>query len=167
MSSRAQLVAALSEDNHAIAMAMVRRRLDPMTQMALPIQQLKLMLLVCAGPSKTSQDLARELGVGAATMTGLIDRLVERGLLVRVPVPQDRRVRQIEATDAGSKLARDVTSFDHGHVRQIVDRLSTDELAALSTGMAAVRRAIETDTHQPQQRAAHKNGSRHIASSTP
>lgn len=146
MTSRAQLVHALSEDNHAIAMAMVRRRLDPMTQMQLSIQQLKLVLLVCAGPSKTSRDLARDLGVGAATMTGLVDRLVERGLLVRVPVPEDRRVRHIEATAAGQELARAVTSFDHGHIREIVDQLSTADLAALSAGMAAVRRALEKNS---------------------
>jgi DNA-binding MarR family transcriptional regulator len=149
MTSRAQLVQTLSEDNHAIAMAMVRRRLDPMMQMPLPMQQLKLVLLVCAGPSKTSHDLAGELGVGAATMTGLVDRLVERGLLVRVPVHEDRRARHIEATEAGLELARAVTSFDHGHIREIVDQLSTADLAALSTGMAAVRRALEKNSDRP------------------
>jgi DNA-binding MarR family transcriptional regulator len=149
MTSRVHLVHALSEDNHAIAMAMVRRRLDPMMQMPLPMQQLKLVLLVCAGPSRTSRELAGELGVGAATMTGLVDRLAERGLLVRVPVPEDRRVRHIEATVAGQELARAVTSFDHGHIREIVDQLSTADLAALSTGMAAVRRALEKNSDRP------------------
>ena len=143
MVRREELVEALGVDNHAIAMAMVRARLDPMTFMPLPMQQLKLLLLVCANPPATSRTLAAELGVGAATMTGLIDRLVERGLVVRVEVQQDRRVRSIRSTVAGEQLVRDVTGFDHGHQREILDRLSTDELAALSTGMAAVRRAVE------------------------
>lgn len=141
--SRDELIEALGADNHAIAMGLVRRRLDPMTEMPLPIQQLKLLLLVCASPRTTSQVLSDMLGVGAATVSGLIDRLVARGFLTRVPVPTDRRVRLIEATGAGRQLAREVTSFDHGHLSEIVQELTTEELAALSVGMAAVRRAVE------------------------
>lgn len=141
--SRDELIEALGTDNHAIAMGLVRRRLDPMTEMPLPIQQLKLLLLVCASPRTTSQVLSDMLGVGAATVSGLIDRLVARGFLTRVPVPTDRRVRLIEATGAGRQLAREVTSFDHGHLSEIVQELTTEELAALSVGMAAVRRAVE------------------------
>jgi DNA-binding MarR family transcriptional regulator len=143
MARREELVEALGADNHAIAMAMVRARLDPMTSMPLPMQQLKLLLLVCANSPTTSRALAEELGVGAAAMTGLIHRLVQRGLVVREQVEGDRRVRWIRSTVAGEQLVRAVTGFDHGHQRELVDRLSTDELAALSTGMAAVRRAVE------------------------
>lgn len=125
-------------------MAMVRCRLDPMTHMPLPMQQLKTLLLVCAGRSMTSSGLAEELGVGPATMTGLTDRLAERGLVRRVSVPGDRRVRLVEPTDAGQDLVRAVTGFDHGHMADIVDRLDDDELAALATGIAAVRRAVES-----------------------
>lgn len=143
MPARDDLVGALSDDNHAIAMAMILRRLDPMTDMALPIQQLKVLLVICASPPLKAQRLAERIGVGAATMTGLVDRLIERKLVVRVEVAHDRRVRLVEATEAGQQLARSVTSFGHGHLAQIVERLSQDELTALSTGMAAVRRVVE------------------------
>lgn len=147
MPTRQDLVRGLSADNQAIAMAMVLRRLDPMTDMPLPTQQLRVLLVICASSSLTTQHLAEQIGVGAATMTGLVDRLIERGLVVRVEVPHDRRVRLVEATDAGQRLVRGVTSFGHGHLARIVERLSRDELAALACGMAAVRRVVE---HLPE-----------------
>lgn len=143
MTKRDRVVESLSGDNYAIAMAMILRRLDPMADMPLPIQQLRVLLVICASPSLTTQRLAEQIGVGAATMTGLVDRLIERDLVVRVEVAHDRRVRLVEATEAGQRLARSVTSFDHGHLAQIVEGLSDDELAALATGMSAVRRVVE------------------------
>lgn len=143
MPTREELVKALSDDNHAIAMGMIVRHLDPMTDMVVPIQQLKVLLLICASPSFTTQQLAGRVGVSPATMTGLVDRLIERGLVVRVEVAHDRRVRLIEATVDGERLARSVTGFGHGHIAQIVQRLSNDDLTALSTAMSAVRRVVE------------------------
>lgn len=143
MPTREELVRALSDDNHAIAMGMIVRHLDPMTDMVVPIQQLKVLLLVCATPNFTTQRLAGRVGVSPATMTGLVDRLIERGLVVRVDVARDRRVRLVQATEEGERLARSVTSFGHGHIAQIVQRLSHEDLAALSTGMTAVRRVVE------------------------
>jgi DNA-binding MarR family transcriptional regulator len=49
------------------------------------------------GPS----DLARHLGVTSAAASGIVDRLVARGHVERVPHPDDGRRTQVVMTDSG------------------------------------------------------------------
>jgi len=48
--------------------------------------------------------LAETLSCDASNVTGLIDRLEARGLIRRQPSPDDRRVRVLHLTPAGSRL---------------------------------------------------------------
>ena len=77
------------------------------------------------GPS----DLARGLHVTTGAMTALLDRLVERGHLVREPHPTDRRRVALSLTASAHKAAR-------VHVRP----MSTD-IAALAGRLSPGERA--------------------------
>jgi MarR family transcriptional regulator, organic hydroperoxide resistance regulator len=48
--------------------------------------------------------LAETLSCDASNVTGLVDRLEARGLVVRRPSAQDRRVKELQLTPAGSRL---------------------------------------------------------------
>ena len=48
--------------------------------------------------------LADTLGCDASNVTGLVDRLEARGLVLRRPSRSDRRVKAIQLTPAGSRL---------------------------------------------------------------
>jgi len=48
--------------------------------------------------------LAETLGCDASNVTGLVDRLEARGLVQRRPSADDRRVKVIQLTPAGSRL---------------------------------------------------------------
>ncbi len=48
--------------------------------------------------------LAEMLACDASNVTGLVDRLEARGLVQRRPSAEDRRVRVVELTPAGSRL---------------------------------------------------------------
>ncbi len=60
-----------------------------------------LLRLQNVGPS-TVAELARWLQVDAGAMTRLLDRLERKGLVKRVRSTEDRRVVQVELTEAGS-----------------------------------------------------------------
>ena len=53
----------------------------------------------------TQQDLAARLYVTKGNVSGLIDRLVEAGLVERRPIPGDRRSHALYLTEAGADLA--------------------------------------------------------------
>jgi DNA-binding MarR family transcriptional regulator len=48
--------------------------------------------------------LASTLGCDASNVTGLVDRLESRGLVERRPAAEDRRVKVLHLTPAGSRL---------------------------------------------------------------
>jgi len=63
--------------------------------------------LAHAGPVPM-RDLAVQLRCDASNVTGIVDRLEQRGLVERRPAPADRRVKTLVITPAGSELARAV-----------------------------------------------------------
>jgi DNA-binding MarR family transcriptional regulator len=48
--------------------------------------------------------LADTLSCDASNVTGLVDRLESRGLVRRLPSPQDRRVKVLQLTPTGARL---------------------------------------------------------------
>jgi len=68
--------------------------------------QIHLLLSLCAPAGATMSELADELAFDASYITGLVDRLEDRGLVMRVQSPQDRRVKRVALTEAGIETRR-------------------------------------------------------------
>jgi DNA-binding MarR family transcriptional regulator len=64
----------------------------------------RLICVLAFGPQGMAE-LARCFGVEKATLTGLVDRVEQRGLVRRSPVPGDRRALHVTLTDTGHKAA--------------------------------------------------------------
>jgi len=56
----------------------------------------------------TMGGLAKHLNVTTAAMTGVVERLVRDGYVLRSSDPQDRRIVRIKPTAKGSKVVRDM-----------------------------------------------------------
>jgi DNA-binding MarR family transcriptional regulator len=67
--------------------------------------QAQLMRELAPGP-RPMGELAGRLGCDASNVTGLTDRLEDRGLVERRPSPGDRRVKVLALTDEGERLQR-------------------------------------------------------------
>ncbi|WP_020554999.1 MarR family winged helix-turn-helix transcriptional regulator [Embleya scabrispora] len=52
-------------------------------------------------------ELGRMLGLAKSSLTGLVDRTVQRGLVRREPDPRDRRAVRIALTEEGTELAEE------------------------------------------------------------
>ena len=88
-------------------------------------------------------DLARRWGVTPAVLTGVIDRLEQRGLVRRTGVPHDRRRVRLEVTEAGEMACRDL---EHDLSATIAARLapaSAQDLAELGRALALLRRVFD------------------------
>jgi DNA-binding MarR family transcriptional regulator len=55
-------------------------------------------------------DLADALHCDSSNVTGIVDRLEERGLVRREVAPGDRRVKMLVVTEEGERLRREITS---------------------------------------------------------
>ena len=70
-------------------------------------------------------DVSRPLRLSKSGVTRLVDRLAERGLVVRAAVPEDRRVVYAGLTDEGRRAAAAAApALAAGVAQQLAGRLS-------------------------------------------
>ncbi|WP_293784892.1 MarR family winged helix-turn-helix transcriptional regulator [uncultured Aeromicrobium sp.] len=142
-SERDAVIARLEDDQFAIAMMLVRRDTGALSGDDMPAQQLKTLFVVRALHEPTAHDIALRLDVSAATTSGLLHRLEDRGYITRRPSPTDRRARIIEVTPSGDQFLHEMLTMVRNTSREIIDGLTMEELTALAIGTAAVRREAE------------------------
>lgn len=92
-----------------------------------------------AGPQRVGA-VARSLGVSAASATGMLRRMAERGLVQRVRDEHDRRVVLIEIAPGGRAVLEKLNRGRSG-LRHSLARLDDDELIQLRNGLTALNRA--------------------------
>lgn len=116
---------------------------EPLLSTPLTMQQLKVLTLIAAeGDKATGHDLAGTMGVSVATMSGLIDRLSEHDMVRRTDDPDDRRIRRLSVTDAGTATLRRLVGSGNPMSPQVLARVGDDDLRALVQGLVALDRAM-------------------------
>ena len=75
------------------------------------------------GESKMTQ-MAHFMQVTTAAMTGIVDRLVVSGYVVRIYDPQDRRIIKIKLTPAGNGLVKKINAQRRNMVIKIFGNIS-------------------------------------------
>jgi DNA-binding MarR family transcriptional regulator len=76
-------------------------------------------------------DLTRELLVTAGNVTGIVDRLVRRGLVERRRVPHDGRTRRLLLTPRGRTLVERAIPRHRGEIAWLMARVPDGDLRRL------------------------------------
>ena len=97
-----------------------------------------LTMLETDGPQSMSH-LAEALDVSVASMTGIVDRMVKRGLVERRHEEKDRRVVLVSPTDAGLNVFREIDQRRRSGLGKLLERLDDAELEGLLVGHRALR----------------------------
>lgn len=139
---RATLLAAIAENHEAVASSMVKHRLQRLLDTHLSAARLHALVVLEVNGPQPAGDLARALGVSAATVTGLVDGLEKAGLAERRTDPDDGRSRIVHVTAAGVAAWRDAVLGPTELDASVLDRLSDDDLALIARAGAALRRAV-------------------------
>ena len=90
------------------------------------------------GPLPVSR-LADLLGVAVPNATGLVDRMEQRGLVVRDRTADDRRVVRVSATDAGRDIADEVDGWRSAMLDRLFSHFETTDLARVADAVDDVR----------------------------
>ena len=83
--------------------------------------------------------LAGLIAYDRTTITGVVDRLVQKGLVVRRASSRDRRARELQLTEDGRKTLRAITPAVEAAQRTLMRGLTEKESAEL---MRLLRKAI-------------------------
>src|SRR3954447_14891728 len=92
----------------------------------------QVLLLVRSGQSGTQSHLAQAMGVTAATMTHHLSALESQGLVRRWREESNKRVQQVELTDAGIALFDRLRAVATKHDQRLRSRLGANETEQLS-----------------------------------
>lgn len=109
----------------------------------LTMQQVRALGHVVREPGIAGHELGERLEVSAPTASGLVERLVEKGLVTRCDDPDDRRVRRLQPTDAGRDVIRQMDSMFGRALGVVIQHLSLAELELLRRGSQAMLDALE------------------------
>ena len=105
---------------------------------SLTMPQLRMVFLLLQERSLRMSDLAGTLDVSMSRATGLVDRLVEKGMVSRWPDPEDRRSVLCALTEQGRELGQRLLAARRSRWEERLAPLSQAELKRVCLAMELV-----------------------------
>ena len=90
----------------------------------------------------TSRELGEKTLITKGTLTGVVDRLVDKKLVRRSAFPGDGRCQIIQLTAQGEKLFASVFPAQLAHMRRAFAQFSEKELAEIGDSLSSLREAF-------------------------
>ncbi|HTY81312.1 MAG TPA: MarR family transcriptional regulator [Dehalococcoidales bacterium] len=116
---------------------------DAWMQLNLPTLQVKSLFFITNRGSTNFKNLAATLKVTPSNLTGVIDRLVEQGLVSRTENPEDRRMMVLKATEKGESLVSELRERRLSIMTKALNTLTPEELAEIKLGLTILAKAAE------------------------
>lgn len=145
--STSELIARIERVEFAIQKMAIQQGDMGLLSMDLTVQQLRVLMILMATGDRSAHELAEAVGVGATTLTGIVDRLESRELVTRKPDASDRRVRLIGLTTSGKRLVNDTHEQHKRKKRRLLRRLDDRILANLAEALEAVAELIDAEAN--------------------
>jgi len=89
--------------------------------------QLHVLYMLGSLGSMPMSRLAEQLGVSLPNATGLVERMVERGVVERVRPEDDRRVVEVRITTAGREVLDEIDMVKRQQMATIIARLTPEQ----------------------------------------
>jgi DNA-binding MarR family transcriptional regulator len=122
------------------------------------MSQAKVLYLVQAQPILRMSELSARLGVSLSTVSGVVDRLVDQGLLNRHDDPADRRQVVVGITDAGATQLELFRELNVGQFRDMLARIDEADLAVVERALDILATAALRQTVSPPASRATTTG---------
>lgn len=98
-------------------------------------QQVRLLCAINASGNVGMSELGRQTQLEKSNLSNLVDRLEQRGLVVRKRDPDDRRVTYVQLTEEGTELAVRSHTEVVARVNKMASKLPPEDQARLTSAM--------------------------------
>src|SRR2546427_12171979 len=126
----------------------------------LTYSQSQVLFRLAEHPGSHMGDVAKAFGGTLPAVTHVVDRLEEKGLVVRGDPPADRPVHVLDLTRAGKALVEELETIRLRGMERVLARMSADDRRQVLTGLEALVDAAagvpEDDAHPGRARRAKK-----------
>lgn len=138
---RATLIAEVVADFEASLARLADTHTPEFLEVDITMPQAKVLHLLAAGDVSMSELVAR-LGVTLPTVSGVVDRLVDRGLIARRASPSDRRRVFVGITPAGAELLDRFRDLNSRQVRTLLAVIDDADFEQVRGFLAVLERGI-------------------------
>ena len=139
---RAALIEELIEADRRLVNA-VQRITTPIESPDISLAQARMLFFIIShGPTRMGR-LAQLLDVTMPTVTGTVDRMVQRGLVERQADPGDRRVVLVAMTEQGRVELEQLVGVRSKVMRQMLARMTRAEMEQLREVWVVMERATQ------------------------
>lgn len=118
--------------------------LDAWLRLHLGIGQLKALFFISNRGSTTAGKLAATLGITPANVTGIIDRLLEKNLIMRTRDLTNRRVFLLRTTPDGDELVDELRQKRKERMTELFNRLTSEDAEIVKQSLQIMVKAIES-----------------------
>ena len=125
----------IAETAHALRRAFDRRAVT----LGVTRAQWKVLFRLSRNPGLRQVELAEKLDIEPITLSRIVDRLEEGGLVKREADPTDRRAWRLELTDKAQPLLSKLHKLADGLLDEAFDGLDEHELAAMRAKLMKIR----------------------------
>jgi DNA-binding MarR family transcriptional regulator len=133
----------LANDLRPIVLRVARELRRETEQFGVTSRQVTLLWLVKRSPGLTLRALADAEAISPPALSGQVDRLEHRGLLVRMRSTVDRRRVGLELTPEGERLLRSVRERRTAWLADRLGDLDLDDLRAIEAAIEPLRKLLE------------------------
>lgn len=131
------LIVSLHRATHATLYALAA----DLAELGLTSSQINVLAVLADGRSRSVGELATGTATRPTTLTSVLDRLVDKGYVVRDLDPADRRSFVVWLTDDGGQAAAAVAAAVHGLERSALAGISESQLAGFRAVLDALTEA--------------------------
>src|SRR6516162_3915613 len=104
-------------------------------------------------------ELAEVLDLQPITLTRLLDKLSDSGLIERRPDPDDRRAKRLFLTSAARPLLEQLASLGEGTMASVLEGVASDDVERMVSQLEVVRENLRRLIHRRNAHTA--TGERH------
>ncbi len=106
------------------------------------MRQVRLLRLLGRHESMTMKEIAQMADISTPTATGLVDRMVENGLVVREGDPHDRRVVRVKLTPKARNLREKFRRMRVEKIDRVLSRLSPADRKKLTDAFETIDQVL-------------------------
>ena len=136
----------------------MKRSSAPMVEFAerheLSFSQLKMIFVLAnAEVAMPIGHVAETVGLSLPAAGRAVDGLVRQKLATRTEDPDDRRVKLVQITDKGTEGIQVIAEHRAAGLRELLEGLPEDELAAMASAVASLRKSVDQTTNREEGRS--------------
>jgi DNA-binding MarR family transcriptional regulator len=138
---RAERIERLARDYDLLMQRVAAAHAPEFLEVVVTMSQAKVLYLARAAGHLRMSELAAKLGVSLSTTSGVVDRLVDHGLLDRHDDPADRRQVVVSITRAGADRLDQFRELSERQLRSLLAQVADSDLVLLERAFSILASA--------------------------